>query len=214
LPFAIDDRRASPGRASGFAGAALAEFLSPSLMNWLNTVLMLAVAVLVVFLEATFHGIRRLTGAQIDLLPGLIVYSSLSTTITTVALVAVAGGLGYDAVSANPLGVTVLPLFVVGFMIHLKRQLILREQAFAQIVLGCAASGAVPVLTLLILLSAGAEPLIGWGTFWQLFVMSIAGGLVTPVYFWLFDRVRRALSYQRLKETTFRPDREIERGRS
>ena len=183
-------------------------------MNWLNNILILVIALLVVFLEATFEGVRRLAGAQFDLLPGLIVYTAMSARLGVVALAAVVSGLAYDAMSANPLGVSVLPLFVAGLVIHQKRQLLLRDQVFAQLVLGFAASGAVPLLALLVLHSAGAEPLIGWGSLWQLTVMTLIGGLFTPVYFWLFDRVRRALSYPRLKEITFRPDREIDRGRT
>ena len=182
-------------------------------MTWLNTMLILAVALLVIFLEATVGGIRHWLGAQVDWLPGLMVYVGLSSKVGVVAVVAVISGLCYDAVSANPLGVSVLPLFFVGLVIHLKRQLILRDQVFAQLVLGFAASAAVPLLTVLLLLSSGAEPLIGWRSLWQWLVMSVGGAAFTPVCFWLFDRVRRALSYQRLSETTFRPDREIERGR-
>ena len=44
------------------------------------------------------------------------------------------GGLWFDSLSANPLGVSVLPLFLVGLAIHLNRELILRDQAFAQVV--------------------------------------------------------------------------------
>src|SRR5207244_11714463 len=105
--------------------------------------------------------------------PGLIVYAGLTASIGTVALAAVFSGLCFDAVSANPLGVTVLPLFLVGLVIHLKRQLILRDQPFAQTVLGLAASASVPILTLLIVFSTGAEPLIGWGSVWQWLVMSV-----------------------------------------
>src|SRR5262245_20266473 len=142
-------------------------------MNWLNHILILVIALLVIFLEATFSGVRRLVGAQFDLLPGLIVYTALSARAGMVALTALVSGLGYDAMSANPLCVSVLPLFVAGLVIHEQRQLILRDHVFAQFVLGIAASGAVPLLTLVILLSTGTEPLIGWGTLWQLLVMSV-----------------------------------------
>ena len=64
------------------------------------------------------------------------------------------GGLWFDSLSANPLGVSVLPLFVVGLAIHVKRELIVRDQTFAQVVLGAAAPAlAVPLLTLLLLLT-------------------------------------------------------------
>jgi rod shape-determining protein MreD len=182
-------------------------------MTWLNTLLILTIALLAIFLEATVGGIRHWLGAQVDVLPGLMVYVGLSSKVGVVALVAMFSGLCYDSVSANPLGVSVVPLFFVGLLIHLKRQLILREQMFAQLVLGFAASAMVPLIAALLLLSGGAEPLIGWGSLWQWLVMSVGGAMSTPAFFWLFDRVRRALSYQRYTETTFRPDREIERGR-
>ena len=51
----------------------------------------------------------------------------------------------FDSLSANPLGVSVLPLFLVGFLIYRQRELILRDQPFAQFVLGLGASAAVPV---------------------------------------------------------------------
>ena len=74
-------------------------------MNWLNTIPILAVAFLAIFLEATFNGARNLLGAQIDLLPGLMVYAGLNLGLTTVAVVAVASGFCFDALSANPFGV-------------------------------------------------------------------------------------------------------------
>src|SRR5262245_59764288 len=104
-------------------------------MNPLQTIIHLVATCIVLFLESSFLGVRHVFGAQIDLLPALMVYASLSANFLTVALVAVLGGLWYDSLSANPLGVTVLPLFVVGLLIYRKRNLILREQLFAQVVL-------------------------------------------------------------------------------
>jgi cell shape-determining protein MreD len=182
-------------------------------MNWLNNILILLAAFLAVFWEAAFPGLRHLFGAQIDLLPALMVYASLCASLTTVALLAVLGGLWFDSLSANPLGVSVLPLFIVGFAIHLRRELILRDQPYAQFVLGAAASALVPVLALLLLLTAGQSPLLGWGSLWQWIVMGVGGGVATPIFFQLFDLLKRTLGYQRTVETSFRPDREIRRGR-
>ena len=70
------------------------------------------------------------------------VYAALNADIVTVSLLAVLGGLWFDSLSANPLGVSILPLFAVGFVIYLQRELILRELPFAQFVLGAAASAA------------------------------------------------------------------------
>lgn len=182
-------------------------------MNWLNTVALLLVAYLAVFFESYYRGFRNLFGAQIDLLPALVAYAALTAGISAVALLATLGGLWFDSLSANPLGISVLPLFVAGFAIHYWRDLILREQRYAQFLLGLAASALVPVFTLLSLFGAGGEPLIDWWSLWRWLVMSVGGAVFTPVFFYLFDRLNRAFNYQPLPESSFRPDREIKRGR-
>jgi rod shape-determining protein MreD len=182
-------------------------------MTWLNTVLILFAAFVAVFWEAAFQGIRHLLGAQIDLLPALMVYASLSTGLTTVILLAVLGGLWFDSLSANPLGVTVLPLLLLGVGLYAKRDLILRDEMFARLVIGFSASLAAPLLTLLFLLTTSRQPLVGWGSIWQLLVMGLGGALATPVFFELFGWLHRILGNVPASELTFRPDREIRRGK-
>jgi cell shape-determining protein MreD len=182
-------------------------------MNPLNTILVLGAAFVAVFWEAAFGGVRYLLGAQIDLLPPLMVYASLYTGITTVTLLAFCGGLWFDSLSANPLGVTVLPLFTIGLIIHLERELILRDQTLAQVVLGLAASAVAPAMTLLLLLTMGHTPLLGWGTIWQWLVLSVGGAVATPICFELFGWLHRTLVHQAETQSSFRPDREIRRGK-
>jgi cell shape-determining protein MreD len=186
--------------------------ISPAMIAF-HTLLILVAALLAVFAQAAFDGLRDWLGAQVDLLPALMVYAALQTNLTTIVLVAMAGGLCFDALSANPLGATMLPLFAVGLVLHSRRGLILRDQAFAQFVLGVIASGTVPGLTVLILLSLGATPLVGWGSGWQLLVVGLGGGLLTPVVFQFFHLCLRTLSYRSATQTSFRPDRDIRRGR-
>jgi len=182
-------------------------------MNWLPTILVLTAAFVAVFLEGTVNSLRNLLGVQVDLLPSLVVYASLSTGLVTVGLVAVCGGLWFDSLSANPLGISVLPLFLIGFVIQRYRGLILREQTFAQLVLGLAAGAGAPVLTLLLLLNAEMQPLIAWFSLWQWLVVSLTGAVVTPLWFRLFDRLTEALCYRPAGDTSFRSDRQIKRGR-
>jgi rod shape-determining protein MreD len=182
-------------------------------MTWLNTLFILVAAFLAVFWQAAFPGVRHVLGAQFDLLPPLMVYASLSASLTTVALLAFLGGLWFDSLSANPLGVSVLPLFVIGLVVYASRELILREQTFAQVVLGLAASALAPLLTLVVLLTAGHKPLLGWGSVWQWLVMSAGGAVATPVAFVLFPWLNRALVHDAPTQSSFRPDREIRRGR-
>lgn len=182
-------------------------------MNWLETLLILGAAFLAVFAEAADSGWRNLVGAQVDLLPPLMVYAGLRSGLTTVVLLAFLGGLSLDSLSANPLGVSVLPLFAAGLGVYIGREFILREQAFAQAVLGLGASAAVPLFTLVVLLTTGHKPLLGWGTLWQLAVMSAGGGFLSPLVFLVFDRLHALLAHARVQESSFRPDREIRRGR-
>jgi cell shape-determining protein MreD len=183
-------------------------------MNWLNSMLILLAAFLTIFVEAVFDIPRNILGAQIDLLPSLMVYAALSSNLTTVCLLAVLGGLGFDTLSMNPLGVTIMPLFLVGYAITLKCELILGAQVFAQMAIGFFACAIVPATTLLLISCTKLTPLLGWETLWQWFVLSVGGGLITPVFFKLFGRLNSSLNYRPVHETTFRMDREIRRGRN
>ena len=182
-------------------------------MSTLNSILILLVAFLAVFCESAFGGLRNLLGAQIDLLPALVVYAALSAGLPTVTGVAVMGGLFFDSLSANPLGISVIPLFVVGFLISMQRELILRDQFFAQFVLGLSASAFVPAATLLLLLTGGHRPVLSWVSAWQWIVMSVGGAVATPVLFLLFGWFDRTFTYRSATEMSFRPDREIRRSR-
>src|SRR5665213_1604134 len=181
-------------------------------MNLFKPALILSCAFLAVFGEATLSAPRHLLGAQIDLLPALMVYSALNADIVTLALLAVLGGMWFDSLSENPLGVTILPLMAAGFPIYLRRDLILRDAPFAQLVLGAGASALVPALTLLLLLNSGRLPLLGWGSLWQWLVMTAGGAAATPVAFALFAWCSHAFGYRLRTESSFRPDREIHRG--
>jgi hypothetical protein len=178
-------------------------------MTFLNPVLILSFAFLAVFGEATLSAPRQWLGAQIDVLPALMIYAALRSDIVTVSLLAVLGGMWFDSFSANPLGISILPLFVVGYPIYLRRELILRDLPFAQVMLGTAASALVPALTLLLLLNGGKQPLIGWGSLWQWIVMTTGGAAATPVIFAFFEWSGRTLGYRPNTEIGFRPDREI-----
>lgn len=180
----------------------------------LPNILILLAAVLMVFFQGTSNGVRHLLGAQVDLLPALMVYAALTSGPVMMMTLAVFGGLMFDTLSVNPLGVSVLPLLLIGFLLQLRRDLLLRDQVYAQFVLGLVASALAPVIVVLTLLTLGQTPLLGWGSLWQWLVMSVGGGLATPVLFLLFDRLNRALGYQPIVETSFRADREIRRGRN
>jgi hypothetical protein len=181
-------------------------------MNILNSIFIVLAALVGIYFECTFNAFRHIFGAQFDILPPLAVYAALRSNPPTMATLAIVGGLCFDSQSANLLGVTILPLFVVSLLIYVRRGLILQGQVYAQFVLGAAASAVVPFLTVLMLLSARQSPVLGWGSLWQWIVMSATGAILTPVLFWLFDWLNNALSYRPVTQTSFRHDREIDRG--
>ena len=180
-------------------------------MSAFNNIIILLTAFLVVFVQAAFNGVL---GTQIDLLPALMVYTSLTAGPLTIAALALCGGLWFDSLSANPLGISVLPLVAIGFVILLRRELILRDQTYAQFVIGLAASLAAPLVTLALLLTGGKAPLVGWGTVWQLALMALIGGAATPGFAKLFSFVTQTFDYRTVHSTSFRDDREIRRGRN
>ena len=182
-------------------------------MNCLHSILILAAAFAAVFFEASFDGFRNVLGTQIDFLPALMVYAGLTNGLFTIALAAVFGGLWFDSLSANPLGVSVLPLLWIGLLAHRGREVIARDEPATQFCMGAAASALQPLAVLFILLNLGAAPLLGWKSIWQWAVMALGGGLFTPVCFALFRRFHRAFDYQPASQPSFRPDREIKRGR-
>jgi cell shape-determining protein MreD len=182
-------------------------------MNWLHLALILGAAYLSVFLESFFNFPRRLLGAQIDLLPALMVYTALTNNVFVIAALALTGGLCFDALSANPLGVSVLPLLATGLVIDRFRDLLLRESAYAQFLLGAAASAWQPAAALFLMLNLGREPVLGWDALWSWVVLTLSGGLAAPLLFAFFDRIHRTFDYQPAHHISFRADREIKRGR-
>jgi cell shape-determining protein MreD len=175
--------------------------------------MILLAAFLAVYLESAINVLRQLVGTQVDVLPALMVYAALTGGPGTIALLAVLGGLWFDSLSANPPGVSILPLLVIGAVIQANRTIILRDESFAQFVLGLAASAGAPILAVVLLVTLGENPLIGWASLWQLGIMTLGGAVLTPLIFILLDRLQQALTYPLATPDGFRPDREIKRGR-
>lgn len=180
-------------------------------MNPLNSFLILLTAFVAVFVQSAFGDVLRV---QLDLLPALMVYAALTAGIPTVAALALCGGLWFDSLSANPLGISVLPLALIGYLVSLRNELILRDQKFAQFVIGLIASFTAPTLSLAMMMTSGKDLLVGWGTLWQLAFMTLVGGIMTPLLFKFFGTLANTFNYQEMSSPSFRPDREIRRGRN
>ena len=182
-------------------------------MNRLETISILLAAWLAVAFEVSFNGFRNWFGAQVSLLPPLMVYVALTSSLPSVVLLAIVGGLAQDSFSANPLGVTTVALALTGFLLHYKRDLVLRDQAYAQVMIGFLGSSLVPACVVLALTNSRQPVPLTAGLAGQWFVMAVGGALATPLVFRLFAQLSRWFSYQSLPETRFRDTRQIKRTR-
>ena len=182
-------------------------------MSRLETISILLAAWLAVAFEISFDGFRHWFGAQVSLLPALMVYVALSSSLPNVALLGVVGGLAQDSFSANPLGVTTVALSLTGVLLHYKRDLVLRDQAYAQVMTGFIASALVPTCVVLALMNTrNPVPLSGL-LLRQWLVMAIGGAIATPLVFRLFARLNRWFTYQPVPESHYRETRQIKRTR-
>lgn len=182
--------------------------------NWISVFIFWGVAYLAIYCESAFSLIRQLLTAQIDFLPGMMVYAGLNFRLNVVLLSGGILGFLFDSLSANPIGASSIALITIGFGIYLYRELILADQFTAQLVLGAIASAVAPLITVIVLLGMGEQPLVGWSSLLQLSVIASGGGVLTPLWFKLFNRFDRALRYKKSSEAGFRPDREIVHGRN
>ena len=151
-------------------------------MNWPRILSVLVVTYLAVFLQSRLVFLRQFAGAQVDLLPALLVYTGLSCSLPVVVAVAVIGGLWLDALAANPLGLSLIPLAAAGLLCHAYRDVILRDDLGTQLSLGFAASAGVPLVTLGLLIVAGAEPLYGGWFAWRWLVSAALGAALSLIH--------------------------------
>jgi len=203
-------------------------------MNWVHPISLLLVTWVASFLQAAPWSARLGLGAQPDILPALVVYAAFNGSLSTTAGVAIMAGLSYDALSSGPFGLTVLPLTILGVLLHRRRDLVLRDSAWTQASLGAVATLAVTVLSLTLLWVFG--PLVGTGPvpavyqadfrlggdggpdlgvrlLWQCVVLVTGGALATPVVFRFFGWIDSTFNYRPVAMAVNRSDREIKRGR-
>lgn len=182
-------------------------------MNRLETISLLLAAWFAVAFEVSFNGFRNWFGAQVSLLPALMVYVALSSSLPSVASLAIVGGLAHDSFSANPLGVTTVALALTGVLLHYKRDLVLRDQTYAQVMVGFVASALVPACVVLALMNTHNPVPLTARLLGQWLVMATGGAIATPLVFRLFAQLNRWFSYQPQPESHYRETRQIKRTR-
>lgn len=182
-------------------------------MNWLVLLVLLVLAFGGVLLQAVVDWPRNWLGAQPTVLPPLVVYCALQGELWHLGVVAGVSGCLYDSLSSDPLGTSVLSLFATGAILHHARDLVLRDLLYAQFCLGLLSTTMAMLGSLVIVLTLGGRPLLGWGSVWQFLVVALAGGFMTPLVFTLVNWLGRHFAYPPRVSTPFPADREIKRGR-
>ena len=181
--------------------------------HWVSLFIFLLMGYSTMFVQARFTIFRDFFGFQLDFVPGLVVYAAIHFQFFAALGCAAALGIMYDLLSANPLGTTLLVFAVITFLAANFREVLLSEEFTAQFVLGAGATLGSILLTAFVLYMAGEQPLAGARSLWIWLLVSAGGGVVTPLWFRLFARLDEALRYKEVPESSFRPDRQIARGR-
>lgn len=181
--------------------------------NWVALAVFVSVGYAVAFAQSRVMFLRDLTGAQVDFLPGLMVYAAMAFRMEIVLACAAIFGLFYDSLSANVFGTSFAALAMIGLGASRFRELLLSDQFITHWVLGVFASALSPILAIVFLNLSGAQPLLGLGSLWQWVIMTAGGGLATPLWFKFFNQLDDASRFKEMPESTFRPDRQIARGK-
>jgi cell shape-determining protein MreD len=183
-------------------------------MSWLPQSLLFVAAWLCIFAETLFPAWSRWIGGGVNLLPSLVAFAALHCPAGVAAGLALFGGIASDSLTSDKLGVSVGPLVLVGWIIHHRRRLILKEQFAAQLWVGLGAGLLAPAATLA-LITLGQRPAIaGWGDALPWLAGGLANAAASPGWRRLFDWLERILGEPKAASTSFRNDREIKRGRT
>lgn len=182
-------------------------------MNWLPVFLLFLAVWLAVFVQTQFSMLTEWLGMAPSLIPALIVHAALSHSWPVMLGVVLFAGLGLDSLSPMKVGFHFLPLLALGMAIQTRQHLILRDQSYARIFLGLAAGTFVPLATLLLLTISDRPVISGWVTGWQLLFSGLFNAIACPICFAIFDWLESVLGDPRPVESSFRPDRQIIRGR-
>lgn len=158
-------------------------------MKGFFTFTILLTVLIIIFLQATCELPRNLFGAQIDPLPALMLATALRAPLFGITALAILGPLWQSSLSSDPLGINILPLFALGLLVQMGQNRLAYHAAGPRFALGAIAGGALPVMTLTLLLFAGHQPMFGWYSLWQWVVGVIGNGLLAllfvPLLEWL-----------------------------
>jgi len=180
------------------------------------TLTILLVALITTYAASVWNLPKQTLGTQLDPLPALMLVVALRAPIATIALLAIFASLTQSALSSNPLGLSLLPLYALGFTVHINSHNLSHYRTGSRFALGAAAGAIIPLMSLALLFLINKEPLIGWFSLWQWAAGILSSGLMalifSPLIGWLdksveeqplaapFDTTTRIIRHHRFHE--------------
>lgn len=166
----------------------------------LNRALLVFVAVFLVVLQSTVANVFTIRGIKMELLPALVVYCAMATSLPTSLLVAFCGGLLQDVLSAGRLGLSVLPLCGIAIVLSNLQPVLLRDFWVVQALLGGAAALFTSVWMVLCQLVTVGHNTVTAGTIATIFWVVLASAVLTPFLFRGLNRTLRLMGHEPGKE--------------
>jgi len=170
-------------------------------------------AMVMTYLQSRWSVMEGMWRAQVDVLPVFAAYAALHGGLGAIIGVAMIGGAWLDVLSANPLGTSLLSLFLTALIIHRVHEVLLKGQLAAQFFVSLTAGGLGPVITYVVLWGMSMQPLAGWGTLWQIVVNAIICGVAGPFIFLILNQMDSWVSYEPVAQPWNRSVVEVKRSK-
>jgi rod shape-determining protein MreD len=150
----------------------------------MNTLLTIASTILMASLQSRLPTLWWLGGMRIELLPALVVYAALTLPGRQAITLAVVAGLGQDALSAAPFGITALAYTAAALVMTSMREALDRELPWVQMSAGAVTATVSSVAACFVV---G----ISFGAIFKILLIAALSGVITPVLFFVLDFARR-----------------------
>lgn len=157
------------------------------------SIILIVASGIIVWFQAVGSPLGGWFGVKTDLLPSLMVYAGLTAGARAVVTVGIVGALMQDSLSAMPLGVTLLPLCLIGLIAHQAQAYLSRDEKTQQLLLGALATLGASVVVLLTLAMLGKGVGFSLWLFVRLVGVTLVGAIVCPLFFAMLDRINRLL---------------------
>ena len=167
-------------------------------MKSYSTLTILLIALVSIYVASAWNLPRQLFGAQLDPLPALMLVVALRSPISTIGMLSIFGSFAQSALSSNPFGLSLIPLYLFGFIVHLYSRSLYHHHSGSRLALGAAAGALIPIMSLGLLLVTNKEPLFGWFTLWQWAVGTLSSGLIALMFFPLIEWLDKSVEEQPL----------------